>query len=110
MTSGGNVTPGSDVMACQFTLEELRVVVEEAHALGVPVTAHAHGLPAVEQAVAAGVDGIEHGTCVTPPGSGSRSSCWRRWPPARSWSVPRWDGCRVSRPRRPSSLAWPRPA
>jgi imidazolonepropionase-like amidohydrolase len=68
MTSGGNVTPGTDVMACQFTLEELRVVVEEAHALGLPVTAHAHGLPAVEQAVAAGVDGIEHGTCVTPSG------------------------------------------
>jgi imidazolonepropionase-like amidohydrolase len=35
-------------------------VVEEAHALGVPVAAHDHGLPAVEQAVAAGVGSIEH--------------------------------------------------
>jgi imidazolonepropionase-like amidohydrolase len=68
MASGGNTTPGTDVMACQFTLEELRVVVEEAHALGLPVTAHAHGLPAVEQAVAAGVDGIEHCSCLTPSG------------------------------------------
>jgi hypothetical protein len=43
-------------------------VVKEAHALGVPVTAHAHGLPAVEQAVAADVDGIEHCSCLTPSG------------------------------------------
>jgi imidazolonepropionase-like amidohydrolase len=68
MASGGHTTPGTDVLACQFTLEELRLVVEEAHRRGVPVTAHAHGLPAVEQAVAAGVDGIEHGSCLTPSG------------------------------------------
>jgi imidazolonepropionase-like amidohydrolase len=68
MASGGGTTPGTDMMTGQFTLEELRVVVEEAHALGLPVTAHAHGLPAVEQAVAAGADGIEHGTCLTPTG------------------------------------------
>jgi imidazolonepropionase-like amidohydrolase len=68
MASGGATTPGTDVMACQFTLEELRVVVEEAHRHGLPITAHAHGLPAVEQAAAAGVDGIEHGSCLTPSG------------------------------------------
>jgi imidazolonepropionase-like amidohydrolase len=68
MASGGNTTPGTDIMACQFTLEELRVVVEEAHRHNLLVTAHAHGLPAVEQAVAAGVDGIEHGSCLTPTG------------------------------------------
>jgi imidazolonepropionase-like amidohydrolase len=68
MASGGHTTPGTDVLACQFTLEELRLVVEEAHRHGLPVTAHAHGLPAVEQAVAAGVDGIEHGSCLTPSG------------------------------------------
>jgi imidazolonepropionase-like amidohydrolase len=68
MASGGNTTPGTDIMACQFTLEELRVVVEEAHRHNLPVTAHAHGLPAVERAVAAGVDGIEHGSCLTPTG------------------------------------------
>jgi imidazolonepropionase-like amidohydrolase len=68
MASGGNTTPGSDVLACQFTVEELRAVVEEAHRRGLPVTAHAHGLPAVEQALAAGVDGIEHCSCLTPSG------------------------------------------
>jgi imidazolonepropionase-like amidohydrolase len=68
MASGGGTTPGTDMMACQFTLEELQVVVQQAHGLGLPVTAHAHGLPAVEQAVAAGVDGIEHCTCLSPSG------------------------------------------
>ncbi len=68
MASGGIMTPGSDALLCQFQLAELRVVVEEAHAAGLPVTAHAHGLPAVEQAVDAEVDGIEHCTCLTPSG------------------------------------------
>lgn len=68
MASGGNLTPGTDVLACQFSPAELRLVVEEAHAAGVPVTAHAHALSAVEQAVAAGVDGIEHASCLSESG------------------------------------------
>ena len=68
MTSGGAMSPGSDVLACQFTLPELRAVVEEAHRAGLPVTAHAHAVPAVELSVAAGVDGIEHCTCLTLDG------------------------------------------
>src|SRR4051812_43928419 len=65
MTSGGVMAPGTDVRACQFSLEELRAVVDEAHRRGLPVTAHAHALAAVEQCVAAGVDGIEHCSCLT---------------------------------------------
>ncbi|MDQ4037535.1 MAG: amidohydrolase family protein [Actinomycetota bacterium] len=68
MTSGGAMTVGTDVLACQFSLAELRVVVETAHSVGLAVTAHAHALPAVEQCVAAGVDGIEHCSCLTPTG------------------------------------------
>jgi imidazolonepropionase-like amidohydrolase len=68
MASGGVLTPGTDLTACQFTLEELRAVVEEAHLLGLPVTAHAHGLAAVERSLAAGVDGIEHCSCMTGTG------------------------------------------
>ncbi|WP_434449818.1 amidohydrolase family protein [Lentzea sp. E54] len=41
MAGGGFATPGSAVGDCQFTEQELRVVVEEAHAHGLPVTAHA---------------------------------------------------------------------
>jgi imidazolonepropionase-like amidohydrolase len=68
MASGGVLTPGTDLMACQFTLEEMRAVVDEAHARGLAVTAHAHGLPAVQRSLAAGVDGIEHCSCLTAGG------------------------------------------
>jgi imidazolonepropionase-like amidohydrolase len=60
MASGGMVTTGSDVFVPQFSIEELRLLVEQAHAAGLPVTAHAHSAAAVDQAVAAGVEGIEH--------------------------------------------------
>ena len=62
------MTPGTDIAACQFTSEELRAVVDESHLLGLRVTAHAHALLAVEQAIEAGVDGIEHCTCFTDEG------------------------------------------
>jgi imidazolonepropionase-like amidohydrolase len=68
MVSGGAMTPGTDILRCQFTLPELRVAVTEAHHLGLPVTAHAHGLSAVERAVQAGVDGIEHCSCLIEAG------------------------------------------
>ncbi|TQN42978.1 imidazolonepropionase-like amidohydrolase [Blastococcus colisei] len=69
MTSGGVLTPDTDVLACQFSLGEMRAVVDEAHGHGLPVTAHAHGLAAVELAVESGVDGIEHCSCLTHTGA-----------------------------------------
>lgn len=68
MASGGVLTPATDIRACQFSLDELRAVVEEAHRLGVPVTAHAHALAAIKQCVTAGVDGIEHCSFLTDRG------------------------------------------
>jgi imidazolonepropionase-like amidohydrolase len=70
MASGGAMTAGTDMTACQFTAVEVRAVVDEAHRLGLPVTAHAHALAAVRQVLAAGVDGIEHGTGLTATGWG----------------------------------------
>jgi imidazolonepropionase-like amidohydrolase len=69
MVSGGVMTTDTDVMSRQFCDDDLHLLVDQAHAAGLPVTAHAHGLSAVEQAIAAGVDGIEHGNCVTPTGA-----------------------------------------
>jgi imidazolonepropionase-like amidohydrolase len=68
MASGGVLTPGSDTMSPQFTEAELAVAVAAAHEVGLPITAHAHALSAVRQALAVGVDGIEHCTCLTPTG------------------------------------------
>ncbi|MEU7849038.1 amidohydrolase family protein [Micromonospora parva] len=69
MASGGVFTPGTDTTRPQFTDQELTATVTQAHELGLPVTAHAHALSAVEQALRVGVDGIEHCTCVTPSGA-----------------------------------------
>ena len=68
MASGGVLTAGTDLLACQYSLEQLRTVADEAHARGLAVTAHAHGLTAVLQAAEAGVDGIEHCSCLTGRG------------------------------------------
>jgi imidazolonepropionase-like amidohydrolase len=68
MASGGANTQGTDATRPQFTVEELRVVVDEAHAAGLGVTAHAHPLTAIRDALAAGVDAIEHCTFITATG------------------------------------------
>jgi imidazolonepropionase-like amidohydrolase len=68
MASGGMFTPGSDVMGTQFSADEMHLLVELAHDAGMPITAHAHALPAVEQSVDAGVDCIEHCSCLTQKG------------------------------------------
>ncbi|MEW9549760.1 amidohydrolase family protein [Nonomuraea sp. NPDC050783] len=68
MASGGNLTPGTRPELPQFTPEELRAAVAEAHRHRLPVTAHAHGTRAVADAVAAGVDGLEHVTFMSANG------------------------------------------
>ena len=68
MASGGNLTPGSREELAQFPPEVLSAAVDEAHRLGLPVTAHAHAVDAIADAVAAGVDGLEHVTFWTEDG------------------------------------------
>lgn len=46
----------------QFFDDELKAIVETAHAMGRKVTAHAHGVNGINAALRAGVDSIEHGT------------------------------------------------
>ena len=60
MATGGVMTPGSQQHLAQFSPAELQAAVEEAHRWGLPITAHAHATAGIVNAVAAGVDGIEH--------------------------------------------------
>jgi imidazolonepropionase-like amidohydrolase len=60
MATGGNMTPRTNVLAAQYTVEELCACVEEAHRLNRRVAAHCHGTAGIRNAVAAGVDTLEH--------------------------------------------------
>lgn len=62
MATGGVLSRGDDPRHSQYTLEEMRVIVEEAHRLGRKVAAHAHGAEGIRWAAEAGVDSIEHGS------------------------------------------------
>ncbi|MFI0904482.1 amidohydrolase family protein [Streptomyces sioyaensis] len=68
MATGGVITPGWGPHQSQYTLDELAAVTRTAHAHGRPVTAHAHGRQGMADAVAAGVDGIEHASFFTEGG------------------------------------------
>ncbi|MGC2195396.1 MAG: amidohydrolase family protein [Terriglobales bacterium] len=59
--TGGVMSKGDDPNASQYTREEMKAIVEEAHRLGRKVAAHAHGAEGVSWASDAGVDSIEHG-------------------------------------------------
>ncbi len=60
MASGGNMTRESNKFLPQYTVDELALVVSEAHRGGKPVAAHALNSEAVRRSVAAGIDTIEH--------------------------------------------------
>jgi len=60
MASGGVLTKGDDPRASQYSQDEMKMIVGEAHRLGRKVAVHAHGNQAILWAVEAGVDSVEH--------------------------------------------------
>jgi len=52
----------------QMTLEELKAIVDTAHAAGRHVVAHAHRAEEIRQGIRAGVDSFEHSGLGTQPG------------------------------------------
>lgn len=62
--TGGVLSKGDDPNASQYTLEEMKAIVADAHRLGRKVAAHAHGAQGVIWASEAGVDSVEHGHLI----------------------------------------------
>ena len=58
--TGGRGTPGSVIGRAQYSTDELRAIVEDAHRLGRHVATHALGTEGIRRAVEAGIDTIEH--------------------------------------------------
>ena len=65
MPSGGIASTGDDPRQQLMTDDEMRAAVETAHALSMKVAAHVYPAAAIENAVRAGVDSIEHGSFAT---------------------------------------------
>jgi len=62
--TGGVLSKGDDPRASQYTLEEMKAIVIDAHRLGRKVAAHAHGAQGILWASEAGVDSVEHGSYI----------------------------------------------
>lgn len=67
--TGGVLSEGDAVGVTQYTFEELKALVDEAHKLERKVAAHAHGTEGIKLAVRAGVSSIEHGSFLDEEGA-----------------------------------------
>jgi imidazolonepropionase-like amidohydrolase len=64
MASGGVYGHAEEPGSPQLTVEEMRPAVEEAHKAGRKAAAHAYSVEAINNALEAGVDSVEHGSFV----------------------------------------------
>lgn len=62
--TGGVFSRGTTVGAQQYSLEEMKAIVEEGHRRGLVVAAHAHGTDGIKAAIEAGVDSVEHASIL----------------------------------------------
>jgi imidazolonepropionase-like amidohydrolase len=66
--SGGVFSKGDNPFLEQYSPEEMQALIAEAHRLGRKVASHAHATIAINDAVRAGVDSIEHGIFLDDEG------------------------------------------
>ena len=66
--TGGVLSHGDNPQASQYTREEMKAIVADAHRLGRKVAAHAHGAQGIVWASESGVDSIEHGSYIDDAG------------------------------------------
>jgi imidazolonepropionase-like amidohydrolase len=67
--TGGVLSEGDAVGTTQYTYEEMKAMVEEAHRHERKVAAHAHGTEGIKIATRAGVASIEHGSFLDEEGA-----------------------------------------
>ena len=67
--TGGVLDPGAMGLEQHFTNEEMKAIVDTAHAMHLKAAAHAHGAQGIIAATNAGVDSIEHGTYLDQAGA-----------------------------------------
>ena len=67
MLSGGVASPWDPLDSLQFSIAEISAAVEEAHAFGRYVLAHAYTPEAITRGVSHGVRTIEHGNLIDAP-------------------------------------------
>jgi len=67
-STGGILGEGAPPEASQYTSDETRAAVDEAHNAGLRITTHAHGSGGMRVAAEAGVDSIEHATLIDDEG------------------------------------------
>ncbi len=61
MATGGVMSEGDEPGSPQFTVEEMKAAITEAHKAGKKAAAHAQGTQGIKNAIIAGIDSIEHG-------------------------------------------------
>ena len=61
MATGGVMTKGVEPGNAQFSVDEMKVMIEEAHKAGRKTATHAQSLQGIKNALYAGIDSIEHG-------------------------------------------------
>ncbi|MEO1661392.1 MAG: amidohydrolase family protein [Pseudomonadota bacterium] len=66
--TGGVLSPNTSINAQQYSLEEMKAIVDEARLLDLKVAVHAHGPRGIQSALEAGVDSVEHASMITDAG------------------------------------------
>ncbi|MEI3167561.1 MAG: amidohydrolase family protein [Lachnospiraceae bacterium] len=64
MATGGFFTPYDTPIQQQLNDEELKAIMDTAHALGKTVTAHVYTNELMQKLIAFGIDGMEHGSLM----------------------------------------------
>lgn len=67
-STGGVLDLSEDGSGAQFSIDEIKAVVETAKDYGMKVACHAHGAEGIKRAILGGVTSIEHGTFMDAEG------------------------------------------